>query len=183
MFRSSRRNAVVALGCTALVLWNGAARGTAEEPSDGAVRAHVIQLKPRIVILQQRSRDVAGAATVTEGTTSVDVTLNSSVLFAKDSAAIRPAARKRLEEIGTKLAARSPGTLTITGHTDDLGTAEHGLKLSKQRAEAVRAELADHLKDIRVTATGKGEADPVVPNHQEKNRAKNRRVELHFTKR
>lgn len=74
------------------------------------------------------------------------------------------------------------GTVTITGYTDDLGTEEHGLVLSRQRAEAVRRVVEPQLSGHAVTSLGRGEADPLVPNRDETSRARNRRVEIHYEK-
>lgn len=55
-------------------------------------------------------------------------------------------------------------SVTVTGHTDQLGNDAVNLKLSQARAEAVR----DYMKrrgfpDVPITVTGKGAANPVVP--------------------
>lgn len=183
MFRSSERRAAL-LALTIALLACPAATALADESSPPVTdpMPRVLNLKPRVVELRSRESDLSGAATVARRPSRIDVTLNSNVMFAKDSATLLPAATKRLAEVGTELAGRAPGSLTITGYTDDLGSAEHGLVLSRQRAEAVNKALAPHLSGISVTVAGKGEADPAVPNKDEKSRAQNRRVELHFTK-
>jgi outer membrane protein OmpA-like peptidoglycan-associated protein len=56
----------------------------------------------------------------------------------------------------------------------------HGLVLSRQRARSVRAVLEPALDGFRITAVGKGEAEPRVPNTDEASRAMNRRVEIHY---
>src|SRR6185436_8338301 len=77
------------------------------------------------------------------------------------------------------------GNVTITGHTDRLGTEAYNLKLSQRRAEVVKGYLvAKGVAASRLTAVGKGEANPVVQCH-DKDRASlirclepNRRVEV-----
>jgi outer membrane protein OmpA-like peptidoglycan-associated protein len=73
----------------------------------------------------------------------------------------------------------------IVGCTDDLGSAAHGLTLSRQRAAAVAAFLRPRLPatDLPFTIAGRGEADPAAPNTDETNRRKNRRVELSYAQR
>ena len=68
------------------------------------------------------------------------------------------------------------------GYTDDLGSAQHGLVLSRQRAAAVAGVLRPQLDqtDYPFSVSGRGEADPAVPNDSEKNRKLNRRVELTY---
>lgn len=68
------------------------------------------------------------------------------------------------------------------GLTDDLGSAQHGLVLSRRRAAAVARVLRPQLdkSDYPFSVSGRGEADPAVPNTSEKNRKLNRRVELTY---
>jgi OOP family OmpA-OmpF porin len=55
--------------------------------------------------------------------------------------------------------------------------------LSKARAEAVRTYLIKKgVAAERLSATGYGEAKPLVANDSEAGREKNRRVEFHITK-
>ncbi len=67
----------------------------------------------------------------------------------------------------------------ISGHTDNLGSADLNLLLSQKRAEAIINYLV--IRDIdkkRLVARGFGETKPLVPNDSDENRAKNRRVEF-----
>jgi OOP family OmpA-OmpF porin len=75
--------------------------------------------------------------------------------------------------------------VTITGHTDRLGTDSYNLKLSQRRAEAVKSYLVGKgVEARRLVAVGKGESSPVVQCN-DKDRQKlidclepNRRVEV-----
>lgn len=118
-----------------------------------------------------------GSEKVEKKPTKVTITLDSTVLFGKDSAVLTKAATARIADAADELRGRKPGTVVVTGYTDDLGTAEHGLVLSRQRARAVAGVLATRLpSSYRLKTVGKGEADPAVPNTSEANRRKNRRV-------
>lgn len=66
------------------------------------------------------------------------------------------------------------------GHTDNVGTVEHNLKLSPDRAQAVlQALVRDHgVAAARLRAHGCGPFAPVASNAAEDGRARNRRVEL-----
>lgn len=132
------------------------------------------------VVLTSVSEDLDGAAQVAEAPDTVDVVLDGNVLFAKDSDVVRPAAAKRLREVVARLRTHGPGSVRIVGHTDDLGSAAHGLDLSRRRARAVRDVVAPGLEGYAVTVEGKGEAEPRVPNVDERSRALNRRVEIHY---
>lgn len=139
-------------------------------------RFPVFDLELPIHELRPVTGDLDGGSVTELGTNEVDITLRSDVLFGKDSDALKPEARARLAEVAAELGRRAPGTVTITGYTDDLGSEEHGLDLSRRRAQAVRGVLAPSLARHRVTVEGKGEADPAYPNDSEPNRARNRRV-------
>jgi len=124
--------------------------------------------------------DLKGAARVDESEKRVKIRLNAEVLFPKDSAKLRPGVRGRLAELAQVLDRRGPGRVSIVGYTDDLGSARHGLVLSRQRAAAVARVVRPKLDkaDYTFKVSGRGEADPAVPNNSEKNRKLNRRVEL-----
>ena len=114
---------------------------------------------------------------------SITTALSGTVLFERDSAVLRPDARNTVGDLASSLSRAQGGTLELVGYTDNLGSAARGRELSAQRARAVAAIFRDRLADtgIKVSATGRGEADPVAPNDSEANRAKNRRVEVIYT--
>ncbi|MBW8307275.1 MAG: OmpA family protein [Thiobacillus sp.] len=69
--------------------------------------------------------------------------------------------------------------IEVAGHTDSMGSDAYNMKLSKQRAEAVRNFLISRgVAADRLTAKGYGESQPVADNATEEGRFKNRRVEL-----
>ena len=109
------------------------------------------------------------------------VVLRSDVLFALNSAALTPAAKAAVTTLATQIrSARVTGTIQINGYTDNLGTADRNLALSKARALAVAQVLQAGLAGQSVTLApqGFGEANPVVPNSTDPNRARNRRVTI-----
>jgi outer membrane protein OmpA-like peptidoglycan-associated protein/outer membrane protein assembly factor BamD (BamD/ComL family) len=69
----------------------------------------------------------------------------------------------------------------IAGHTDDVGTIEYNIDLSKRRATSVMEFLVSQGCDAKLlTVIGYGKSRPILPNDTERNRAKNRRAELRF---
>jgi outer membrane protein OmpA-like peptidoglycan-associated protein len=69
--------------------------------------------------------------------------------------------------------------LTISGHTDNVGIESENLKLSKARAEAVKAYFVKKgIDEKRISADGFGSTKPVADNKTKEGRAKNRRVEM-----
>lgn len=69
--------------------------------------------------------------------------------------------------------------IRIEGHTDSSGGNSLNMKLSKQRAEAVKQLLVNYgVKSSRITAIGMGESNPIASNKTTAGKAKNRRVEI-----
>jgi len=71
-------------------------------------------------------------------------------------------------------------SVTIEGHTDSHGSDRLNLRLSQQRAEAVKAYLLANmdLPESRVKAVGYGESRPIANNETPEGRAKNRRIDV-----
>lgn len=115
---------------------------------------------------------------VSGGETRID--LSANVLFDKDSDVIKPAGRKIIDRAARELVEHKvSGTVSVIGYTDNLGSASHGLDLSRRRAGAVAKVLGPQLpKGVRLVTDGKGEADPVASNDTEAGRRLNRRVTL-----
>jgi len=69
--------------------------------------------------------------------------------------------------------------IKLQGHTDDVGSDDHNMTLSKQRAKAVYDYLTDKGIDTkRMSYAGFGEHHPVATNKTEEGRALNRRTEF-----
>ena len=112
--------------------------------------------------------------------TDKELKLKKEVHFQHDSAEILPDSMGVLEEIADALRTHTDiASVEIQGHTDDSGTPEYNLRLSAERANAVReALIRDGVEPARLTARGYGQEKPLVPNTNEANRARNRRVQL-----
>ncbi|CAH1747383.1 Flagellar motor protein MotB [Thauera humireducens] len=99
--------------------------------------------------------------------------------FASGSTVIRPSLASALDTIAPSLASEAGVAIKVVGHTDSQGSEMVNLRLSIDRAEAVVAYLATRgVAPERLTADGRGEADPLTGNATEEGRARNRRVEL-----
>ncbi len=183
------RLALSATATAALVLTLPVSAGSPAEaeptPADGPTPGAPVLIQPgdtfRVDTMRfmiSDSRGVASVETDSGGHGETKVHLDSTVLFDKDSAMIRAVADARLAEVARQLQAEGPGRVAVTGYTDDLGSAAHGLTLSRQRAAAVAAELQKVLapRDFAMTVRGLGEADPQMPNDSEAHRRVNRRV-------
>jgi outer membrane protein OmpA-like peptidoglycan-associated protein len=99
--------------------------------------------------------------------------------FEFDKAELRPEDRELLSRIAGILLTSTDYTVSVNGHTDDVGTEEYNQKLSERRAQAVRDYLVEAgVSEEILSVTGHGKARPLVPGTSEEARAKNRRVEL-----
>ncbi len=114
-----------------------------------------------------------------------DFRLNSDVLFAFDKSDLTPRAQREITRIAGLLRTPPAGQPAVTrvqvsGYTDSKGSDDYNLGLSRRRAEAVRAALAQALAGSRITltATGFGEKRPIAPNTTKPGQALNRRVEI-----
>jgi outer membrane protein OmpA-like peptidoglycan-associated protein len=114
--------------------------------------------------------------------TALGLVLNlgeESIKFDFDKADLKPKERELLSRIAGILLTSSEYTVSVNGHTDDVGTDEYNQKLSERRAEAVRRYLLDAgVPPEIMTVTGWGKRKPRVDGASEAARAKNRRVEL-----
>jgi outer membrane protein OmpA-like peptidoglycan-associated protein len=69
---------------------------------------------------------------------------------------------------------------SIRGFTDNTGDEKYNLKLSKKRAEAVKAYLQkNNISPLRIESEGYGESMPILPNTSEYYKSLNRRVEIY----
>ncbi|TDD23996.1 OmpA family protein [Nonomuraea diastatica] len=117
------------------------------------------------------------------------ITVAADVLFAFDKATLTGKAESRLAQAAELLKAEAAGKpVKIDGYTDAKGSDAYNLELSRKRAEAVREALGKLVPGTDFAVAGHGEADPVAPNalpdggDNPKGRAKNRRVEIGFTR-
>lgn len=106
--------------------------------------------------------------------------LTLHINFDTDKADIREADVPELEKAIQFVKKYPDSKFSVEGYTDDRGADEYNLKLSERRAHAVKKYLEDngHVKADRITAVGKGKADPIADNATEKGRFRNRRVEV-----
>lgn len=99
--------------------------------------------------------------------------------FDTDKAILRPDAQPIIEEINKLLSADAALKLSIEGHTDSTGGAEHNRQLSGSRARSVFGALVGLGVDpSRLSSKGFGPDKPLADNSTDDGRAKNRRVEL-----
>jgi OOP family OmpA-OmpF porin len=91
---------------------------------------------------------------------------------------IRAKSYTTLDKVATLLVNKN-FSLKLAGHTDNVGSESANMKLSKDRAEALKAYLVSKgANPSRIEATGYGETQPIASNKTAAGRQKNRRVEF-----
>lgn len=161
------------------------------QPSADAINRHALvrvpTSEPDWSGLHQR---LAGATTATKGIEISRLDKQGLRLqipvadgFATGKTDIRPSLASVLDALTPILAPEDGAAVRVVGHTDSQGSEMINLQLSIARAEAV----VEHLRERgialeRLSADGRGEADPLTSNATEAGRARNRRVELLLTR-
>jgi outer membrane protein OmpA-like peptidoglycan-associated protein len=119
-------------------------------------------------------------AQVKEEQRGVVITLDGQVLFVTGKAELLPIARDRLNQVAKSLKELDDDKLvSVEGFTDSRGADDMNLKLSQDRANAVKDYLVSQgVKPEKLRAVGRGEGNPVASNETPEGRANNRRVEI-----
>jgi len=103
----------------------------------------------------------------------------ADVLFETGKYALSQDAQLKLAKLSGVIQAHPGLNLAIEGYTDTTGTPDFNMKLSQQRADAVRDFLISQgMSPDTITSKGLGQADPVADNSTAAGRKQNRRVEI-----
>jgi outer membrane protein OmpA-like peptidoglycan-associated protein len=103
----------------------------------------------------------------------------NDVLFDFNKYTLKPGAREKLAKVSGILLAYPGLKLQLEGHTDSIGSDDYNLRLSQQRADAVRSFLVEQgVTPDSISAVGLGKDNPVASNDTASGRQENRRVEL-----
>ena len=91
------------------------------------------------------------------------LTLSSDVLFDFNSAVLKDSGKNRLDQLANEVKGASIDEIIAVGHADRIASEDYNQKLSQARAQAVKEYLESRVANAnRVTAEGKGEAQPVT---------------------
>jgi outer membrane protein OmpA-like peptidoglycan-associated protein len=103
----------------------------------------------------------------------------SDVLFDTARFTLKPGAREKLAKVSGIILGHPGLKIAVEGHTDSVGGDDYNMKLSENRAGAVRDFLvAQGVPASGVTSQGFGKTMPVADNATAAGRQQNRRVEL-----
>ncbi|MEM9452905.1 MAG: OmpA family protein [Myxococcota bacterium] len=101
------------------------------------------------------------------------------IFFDTGKATIKAKSKPRLDKAVKVLTDYPDIRIEIIGHTDDRGDDGFNLRLSRDRAEAVKTYFIDEgIDGARIETRGAGESEPIADNRSKKGRAKNRRIEF-----
>lgn len=144
--------------------------------SDGATLA-----APRVIDIKSVVEDMGGEERRADTNADISFALQAEVLFGKDSAALSAEASGRIQAIADEVKKQKASNVRVFGFTDNLGTHEHGVVLSRQRADAVQGALSQAVGGaVTFDIRGYAEDYPIADNSSEDGRRKNRRVEVSF---
>ncbi|NNM80134.1 MAG: OmpA family protein [Gallionella sp.] len=89
---------------------------------------------------------------------------DADALFAFGKSDIKPTGQRVLDKFAADLKGADYDVITVTGHTDRIGSHAYNMKLSERRAEAVRDYLiaAAGIPAGKITAKGMDGAQPVT---------------------
>ena len=114
-----------------------------------------------------------------DATPATRPSLSLLIQFDFNSAKVKPESQQALTNLAQALQSKElvEAKFAVEGHTDAKGRADYNLKLSQQRADAVRAYLASNgVVDARLQAVGKGSTE--LANSADPLAAENRRVRI-----
>src|SRR5207302_558326 len=129
-----------------------AAQADAEKARQAAAQAEAEKAQLRAQLLAQfnailQTRDSARGLIVNM----------SDVLFDTGRYTLKPGAREKLAKVAGIIEAHPGLKIAVEGHTDSVGSDEYNMKLSKERAEAVRSYLVSQgVEGDKISAEGFG---------------------------
>ena len=102
------------------------------------------------------------------------------IYFDTNKAEVKPESDAAISEIAKLLKNNNALKVYVVGHTDNAGSFESNMQLSRDRADAVAKVLVSKhsIAAARLKAQGVSSLSPVASNKTEDGKAKNRRVEL-----
>ena len=110
----------------------------------------------------------------------VRITMTSQTAFDTNSTDIKPGFHTTLDKLADVVVRYGKTTLTVVGHTDNVGSDKYNQDLSLRRANSVARYFESKRVDpVRMAISGKGETQPVASNNSEAGRQQNRRVEIY----
>jgi outer membrane protein OmpA-like peptidoglycan-associated protein len=110
----------------------------------------------------------------------VRITMTAQTAFDFNSTEIKSGFRSTMDKLADVVVRYNKTTLTIVGHTDNVGSDKYNQDLSQRRALSVAQYFeSQRVNPLRLATAGRGESEPVASNASEAGRQLNRRVEIY----
>jgi outer membrane protein OmpA-like peptidoglycan-associated protein len=157
------------------------ARGEADRAKMAAADADRMRMKAEQdqAALRQQLLDQFNSILQTRDTARGLIVNMSDVLFDTARYTLKPGAREKLAKVSGIILGHPGLKIAVEGHTDSVGGDEYNMRLSENRAAAVRDFLvAQGVSASGITSQGFGKTMPVADNSTAAGRQQNRRVEL-----
>jgi OOP family OmpA-OmpF porin len=120
-----------------------------------------------------------GASATTTGTDKPDYNNLNNIQFEFDSSILQTDSYAFLDKAAAAIKMSPSTKFAINGYASAEGTDEHNMRLSVERANAVKVYLVNSgVSASNLIALGYGEANPVADNTTEAGKILNRRVEI-----
>ncbi len=105
-----------------------------------------------------------------------------NIYFDFNKSSIRPESMSSIKKIASVLRKHGAATVSIEGHTDNVGSKSYNMNLSSARASSVKnALIQEGVNNSAISSKGYGETRPLASNNSPENRAENRRIEFKVT--
>jgi outer membrane protein OmpA-like peptidoglycan-associated protein len=172
--REAQQKAVAEIAAQKAAAEQAALQAKEQAAREEAARAQAATAALRAQLLQQLNEVLQ-----TTDTPRGLVVNMADVLFETGKFALSQDAQLKLAKLSGIIQAHPGLNLAIEGHTDTTGTPDFNMKLSQQRADAVREFLISQgMSADTISAKGLGEDNPVADNRTAAGRKLNRRVEI-----
>jgi len=184
-----RRTAVLSLALLSVASLDACRRRVVPAPAPAATNTDAQRQADSLAALraQQRADSIAAAEAAARAAANADrrpagelaAVLTQKVYFDYDQDVLRDDARAVLDAKVPILVANPNVIMSITGHTDERGTAEYNLALGQRRAAQVKRYLTSKgIADERLTTQSLGDSQPASEGTDESSYQQNRRAEF-----
>ena len=176
--RTESKSSVVAINAAPVGKETGATVRNAIMGASASGQAATVITRQMEKQAQELAFELPGA-TVQRLGAGIVVTLPEGLLFAQDSDELTPASRDNLRRLANSLEKYPNTRLMLVGHTDTQGGTDRNQSLSERRAQSLAGFLEQlGVNRARMTALGRGDAEPIATNDTDAGRQWNRRIEI-----
>ncbi|MFN3587472.1 MAG: OmpA family protein [Moraxellaceae bacterium] len=129
--------------------------------------------------LRERLQGVGVGVQRDKQTGVITLVMPGNITFATGQSSVRSDFYPVLDGVADVFKEYNKTTITVSGHTDNVGRDDFNMKLSQDRANSVSQYLISRgVAGNRIRAVGYGKSMPIADNSTESGRAQNRRVEI-----